>query len=84
MHRHGTGIYFLEPYDPDRTPVLLIHGASGSPGDWRSMAPLLDQSKHQLWLFGYPSGLRLDDSSRILFAQSWLDCTNGTISNVST
>jgi pimeloyl-ACP methyl ester carboxylesterase len=32
------GIYFSEPFDPKRIPVLLIHGLSSSPIVWRNVA----------------------------------------------
>ena len=28
----GAGVYFLEPYDPTKIPVLFVHGALGHPG----------------------------------------------------
>ena len=31
----GGNVYFIEPYDPRRTPVLFVHGATGSAQDWR-------------------------------------------------
>lgn len=61
LNRHGIGIFFLEPYDPARIPVLLVHGISGSGGDWRKFVPELDAKRYQAWLFSYPSGLRLGD-----------------------
>jgi pimeloyl-ACP methyl ester carboxylesterase len=62
----GLGVYFLEPYDPQKIPVLFIHGANGSPQDWRYTMEHLDRSHYQIWLFAYPSGLRLDDSATAL------------------
>ena len=53
------GIFFLEPYDRDKIPVLLIHGISGSGGDWRYIIEKLDRNKYQPWIVQYPSGLRL-------------------------
>ncbi|MEE4135398.1 MAG: hypothetical protein V2I32_04920, partial [Desulforhopalus sp.] len=32
----GYGIYFLEPFDPDKIPVIMVHGANGTPLGWRS------------------------------------------------
>lgn len=31
----GLGIYFLEPYDPSKIPVLFVHGLRGSPATSR-------------------------------------------------
>jgi pimeloyl-ACP methyl ester carboxylesterase len=61
LNRYGIGIYFLEPYDPGRVPVLFVHGISGAGGDWRKFVPELDAKRYQAWLFSYPSGLRLGD-----------------------
>ena len=55
----GIGIYFLEPYDPRRIPVLFVYGAAGSPQDWRTFFAALDRDKYQAWFFHYPSGRRL-------------------------
>lgn len=66
LNKYGTGVYFLELYDPSRIPVLCVHGAGGSPGDWKSFVPMLDKTKYQIWLYSYPSGLRIEESARIL------------------
>src|SRR5213075_1922361 len=29
-----TGLYFLQPYDPDRIPVVFVHGLISTPFDW--------------------------------------------------
>ncbi|MGE9269935.1 MAG: lipase family alpha/beta hydrolase [Verrucomicrobiales bacterium] len=55
----GLGIYFTEPYDPGRVPVLFVHGAAGSPHDFASMMQKFDRGRFQLWFFHYPSGRRL-------------------------
>lgn len=62
----GIGVYFLEPYDPDRIPVLFVNGAGGSPQDWRYFFSHLDKSRYQAWFFLYPSGARLDSSADTL------------------
>jgi len=62
----GVGVYFLEPYDPDKIPVLFIHGAVGNPADWKKTVERMDRIKFQPWLYYYPSGLRLDDSAGAL------------------
>lgn len=62
----GIGIYFLEPYDPDRIPVLFVYGAAGSPQDWRPFFRKLDRKKFQPWFYYYPTGRRLDEMGQAL------------------
>jgi len=62
----GCNIYFLEPYDPKKIPVLMVHGAAGSPQDWRYFIKSIDRSRYQPWLFHYPSGARLKTASLFL------------------
>ena len=57
--KNGAGVYFLEPYDPKRIPVLFIHGINGSPRNFDAMIASLDTSRYQAWVFSYPSGLQL-------------------------
>ncbi|OAI57115.1 hypothetical protein AYO49_02780 [Verrucomicrobiaceae bacterium SCGC AG-212-N21] len=60
------GIYFTEPYDPKRIPVLFVYGIGGSPQDWRYFIDHFDRQKYQLWFYHYPSGMRLDRVSAVL------------------
>jgi pimeloyl-ACP methyl ester carboxylesterase len=62
----GCNIYFLEPYDKKKIPVLLVHGAAGSPQDWRYFIKTIDRSRYQPWIFYYPSGARLKTMSLFL------------------
>ena len=57
------GVYLLEPYDPNKIPVLFIHGAGGTPQDWRYFISRLDRSKYQVWVYYYPTGLPIDLSA---------------------
>ncbi len=59
MEDGGTGIHFLEEYDPDRIPVLFVHGINATPRDFAAMIENLDHSRYQAWVYSYPSGLRL-------------------------
>ncbi len=56
----GMKIYFLEDYDPNKIPILFVHGSSGHPATWKDIIGVLDREKFQPWLVYYPSGLRLD------------------------
>jgi len=55
----GYGVYFLEPYDPARIPVLFVHGAGGSPREFAEIIDKLDRTRFQPWIAHYPSGIRL-------------------------
>jgi pimeloyl-ACP methyl ester carboxylesterase len=55
------GLYMLEPYDPDKMPVVMVHGLWSSPLTWREMFndlrsdPLVRQH-YQFWFYLYPTG----------------------------
>ena len=68
IKQFGIGIYFLEPYDPTRIPVLFVHGATGTPAAWQDMADSLDRDRYQSWFYYYPSGIRLGVVAEILQA----------------
>ena len=57
----GLGIYFTEKYDANRTPVVFVHGAAGSPKDFEDFIATFDRKRFQLWFFHYPSGRRLSE-----------------------
>lgn len=59
MRDVGAGIYYVEPYDTGRTPVLFVHGISGSPREFEALVAALDRSRYQAWLAHYPSGFEL-------------------------
>lgn len=54
-------LILLEPYDPDRIPVLLVHGLNSHPRMWRDVIndlradPKL-RGRYQFMLFYYPTG----------------------------
>jgi pimeloyl-ACP methyl ester carboxylesterase len=53
------GVYFLEPYDPKRVPVLFVHGISGYPREFAYLIEQLDRERFQPWVYFYPSGAYL-------------------------
>jgi pimeloyl-ACP methyl ester carboxylesterase len=64
---HTQGYFFgLEPLDVEKTQVLFIHGANGTPRDWKFLVDAIDRSRFQPWFFYYPSGLPLDRTGAIL------------------
>jgi len=64
----GIGIFFTEPYDPAKIPLLIVHGALGTPLGWEAIVEKLDPDQYQPWYFYYPSGFRLDAISDTLNA----------------
>ena len=67
----GAGVYFLEPYDPDKIPVLFVHGALGHPGNWAAIVAALDRSRLQPWLAYYPTATRLETTAMAL--DRWME-----------
>ena len=60
------GIYFLQPYDPKKIPVLFVHGIGGTPRDFQYLIAVLDRDRFQPWVFYYPSGAGLDALAQLL------------------
>lgn len=60
MQDTGGGIFFLEPYDPSRTPVLFVHGSGGNPQEFTELIAALDRERFQPWVAQYASALRLE------------------------
>jgi len=56
----GAGIYFLEPYDPKKIPVLFVHGATGYPAQWSYLIDRLERDRFQPWLVYYPTAPHLE------------------------
>jgi pimeloyl-ACP methyl ester carboxylesterase len=59
--RFATGIYLIHPYDPNKIPILFIHGLLSSPLSWQNLTnELCSDPKilehYQPWFFLYPTG----------------------------
>ena len=55
------GLYMLEPFQPDKVPVLMVHGLWSSPVTWMEMFNDLRSDPQirehfQFWFYLYPSG----------------------------
>jgi hypothetical protein len=56
-----TGLYMLQPYQPEKIPVVLVHGLWSSPLTWTEMfndlrsEPEINQH-YQIWFYLYPTG----------------------------
>jgi len=54
------GIYMMQPYDPDKIPVVMVHGLWSSPMTWMEMFNNLRslpeiRNNYQFWFYFYPS-----------------------------
>ena len=55
-----SNIFFLEPYDPAKRPLVLVHGLMATPTAWHPLVrhllaePCL-RDRYQLWFFYYPT-----------------------------
>jgi pimeloyl-ACP methyl ester carboxylesterase len=57
-----TGLYLLQPFDPNRIPLIYVHGLISTPAMWRNVINEVqsdpDLRRHyQPWIFSYASGL---------------------------
>ena len=55
------GLYMVQPYEPDKIPVLFVHGLWSSPMTWMEMFNDLRNSPeirdhYQFWFYLYPTG----------------------------
>jgi len=56
-----TGIYFVQPYDPEKIPLVFVHGLVSSPDAFKNMINELApqpwfRQNYQIWLYNYPTG----------------------------
>jgi pimeloyl-ACP methyl ester carboxylesterase len=69
----------VQPYDPNKTPVLFVHGLQSTPVSWIPMVnafwadPVLRRN-YQVWVFSYPSGYPVPYTALLLRRQ--LDAVN--------
>lgn len=59
---NATGLYLLQPYQPGRIPLVLIHGLASDAVTWAPAIVALDSdpdiaSRYQIWMYQYPTGL---------------------------
>ena len=72
---HTAAIERLQPYDPNKTVVLVIHGLMDSQATWTPMINKLRgdpviRKHYQFWFYSYPSGYPYPYSAAILRANS--------------
>ncbi len=61
---NNAGLYFLSEYDPNKIPILFVHGINSTALDFAPLIEKVDKSKYQIWVFNYPSGLSLSLNSK--------------------
>ena len=81
-HLHRKGLYQFQPYEPEKIPVVLVHGLMSRPETWRELVnKLLDdprlRHKYQFWFYLYPTGLPVWQSAAGL--RSELDRFNAAL-----
>ena len=55
-----TGLYTVEPYDPNRIPIVLVHGLLSTPHMWFNVVNAVRadpelRRRYQFWVFYYPT-----------------------------
>ncbi|MGL4401342.1 MAG: esterase/lipase family protein [Luteolibacter sp.] len=56
-----TGLYQLQPYNPDRIPLIFVHGLISTARMWRNVINEIEsdpalRGRYQCWVFNYPTG----------------------------
>lgn len=67
-------LYLMEPYDPKREPLIMIHGLLSTPLAWAEMsnelwADEVVRSRYQIWHYHYNTSAPSLYSARLLHAQ---------------
>ena len=62
------GLRRMNPYDPNKIPVILIHGFKANPRAWVNLINQLQadpeiRNHYQFWTFSYPTGIPLHYSA---------------------
>lgn len=73
-YAHTARITRLQPYDPDKTVVLVVHGLNSSPATWTPMINSLRDDErirrnYQFWFYSHPSGYPYPHAAAILREQ---------------
>jgi pimeloyl-ACP methyl ester carboxylesterase len=69
----GPRVYAMQPYDPNRQTVVLLHGLGSSPATWANLVNDMMgddelRARYQLWQVFYPTNLPLAESQRTIRA----------------
>ncbi len=55
----NTGLYFLTPYEPQKIPVIFVHGINSTALDFKPLIEQLDNTRYQAWVLNYPTSISL-------------------------
>ena len=64
-------LYLMQPYDPDRIPMLMVHGLQSTPVSFANLVndlfsdPVL-HSRYQIWHYHYPTGTPVLKNAAVL------------------
>ena len=88
---NSAGLYLIEPYQPNKIPVVFIHGLMSSPHTWVQMINALKndpiiRKRYQFWFFSFSSGAPIMLNARnlrhvLLAARKELGTTPETLEN---
>jgi hypothetical protein len=72
--RDSTRLARLQPYDPNKIPLLLVHGLGDSQATWAPMVEALRsdatiRKNYQIWFYSYPTGYPYPFTAAILREQ---------------
>ena len=81
-HEWLRGLFFIEPYRPEKIPVVLIHGLHSAPITWIDVYLELIADKRlrenfQFWAYRYPTGYAIGRNARdfrVSFNESVMRC----------
>ncbi len=66
LARTQSWFFSLGVPDFSKVQLVLVHGIDGTPRDFKTLVASIDRSRYHVWLFYYPSGLRLDQLGVVL------------------
>ncbi len=83
---NSAGLYLLQPWQPGRIPLVLIHGLASDAMTWDETVTALNANpeitaRYQIWLYQYPTGLSYlrtaaDLRKELLGIRTFLDPAN--------
>ncbi len=61
-------VFLVEPYSPQKIPVILVHGLASEPNIWENLATAIESDpelskRMQIWCFSYPTGPAVPSSA---------------------